>query len=717
MPRVAHIIKRNKACQSPTRHLFFDIESHVTDQGNGTQDHTLWLGWYCFWRVRSDRDTDTENWELFTQMGEFWDAVVKHTHKREPLYLIAHNISYDVGVLHGFDELESRGYKVSSFYTSGMTSIIELVGDGGKIIILDNGNYFGGSLDRWGSAIGFPKMDVNPLSATQDELIPYCKRDVEILVQLWRNLYQFVKGNDLGNVGKTLPSQAFNAYRHRFMFHPIYIHDNERVSQIEREAYHGGRCSCFQVGDIQGDYFYKLDVNSMYPYVMHEYQYPVKMIHKLGGMGLPELMDKINRYAIVARCTLNTDEPVYPVDHHGHIVYPVGVFHTTLTTPELAYAIEHDHLVTITTCMIYETAPIFAEYVAYFYELKQRYAQEPNSPYYTFAKLYLNSLYGKFGQLATHWERLDGENAITRGSDVIVRVSQKREINVYRFGSTVWTKEVQGESFNSFPAIAGHVTAYARMYLWRLITLCGRDHVFYTDTDSLITDETGYQRLSPYLDASTLGMLKIEDDGDTLTIQAPKVYRLGDHAKRKGIPKHAVQVEPHTWRFDRFPSMLTQAKWDKGTDYHTTTTQRHLSYTLYDGIAEPDGKVSPLPASRLTEKQHVQNVNQEALAQIIAQIQALRESYPLDPKTVFTIWDFRRMTLKRIRRLQWFTGDGKWTYPDDYATEYGFDDARSLESAVRKTLDLFDRIRELEHRKYRLIHPSELTINTEPIPF
>jgi len=37
----------------------------------------------------------------------------------------------------------------------------------------------------------------------------------------------------------------------------------------------------------------------------------------------------------------------------------------------------------------------------------------------------------------------------------------------------VQQREPGGESRDSFPAIAGHITAYARMELWRIIRLAG----------------------------------------------------------------------------------------------------------------------------------------------------------------------------------------------------------------------------------------------------
>jgi len=57
----------------------------------------------------------------------------------------------------------------------------------------------------------------------------------------------------------------------------IYIHDQVTTSEFEREAYFGGRVECFRLGNFTDEFFYNIDVNSMFPSVMKENLYPVKL--------------------------------------------------------------------------------------------------------------------------------------------------------------------------------------------------------------------------------------------------------------------------------------------------------------------------------------------------------------------------------------------------------------------------------------------------------
>jgi hypothetical protein len=66
-----------------------------------------------------------------------------------------------------------------------------------------------------------------------------------------------------------------------------------------------------------------------------------------------------------------------------------------------------------------------------------------------------------------------------------------------------------GESDISFPAISAHITSYARVKLWKVISYCRENDikVYYCDTDSIFTNKP----LPDFLVSSTeLGKMKLE---------------------------------------------------------------------------------------------------------------------------------------------------------------------------------------------------------------
>ncbi|GAJ24874.1 unnamed protein product, partial [marine sediment metagenome] len=113
----------------------------------------------------------------------------------------------------------------------------------------------------------------------------------------------------------------------------------------------------------------------------------------------------LTKRSVIGSPTLITDEPVYAV-RRGRTIFPIGRFWVTLTTPELLYALEHNHLIKVERAVIYEQANIFKTYVDRFYRLRQEFKSAGVAEYEELCKKMLNSLYGKFGQKAEVWEKI-----------------------------------------------------------------------------------------------------------------------------------------------------------------------------------------------------------------------------------------------------------------------------------------------------------------------
>ncbi|GAJ21876.1 unnamed protein product, partial [marine sediment metagenome] len=137
-----------------------------------------------------------------------------------------------------------------------------------------------------------------------------------------------------------------------------------------------------------------------------------------------------------------------------------------------------------------------SHYVDKFYQLRQRFKSGGRSDYDEICKLLLNSLYGKFGQKAEVWEKIGEASGEPDRIETCYLSGRNSPSSIrYLLGEIFECVGIE-ESFNSFPAIASHVTAYGRMYLYELMKQAGRENVFYCDTDSLIVNEAGRSKLS-----------------------------------------------------------------------------------------------------------------------------------------------------------------------------------------------------------------------------
>jgi len=595
--------------------IFFDTETipHREPKGGTRQDFRL--GVACYWRHRRDDRVDTVKWLEFTQVGEFWDWALAKTTAHTVVYLIAHNLAFDAQVVRTFAELPDRGWRLVFLYESGATRLIkwgwptpefaswidaeqplsEFVGKRWTktLQMMDNCNLFPGSIERWGDDLEVPKLKRPPYKASDDLWWPYCKRDVEIMLKLWQRWFGFLAEHELGTFRVTIGSQAFGGFRHAYMHNRIEIHDDEAAIALERAAYLGGRTECFYVGCLEGQELYKVDVNSMYPYVMHTFQYPTRL--RTVGTAIPvdRLPVLLDKWGVVAEVTVVIDEPVYPVKEDGKNIYPVGELRTTLTTPELIYGLARGWVKEVHSYATYATRRLFYWYVRYFYDLKCHYGETGDRLRRTQVKLLLNSLYGKFGQ-SGYEDHLIGlcdpdRLEVQYGMDVPSRT----RFTIYIAGGSMIKQTRTGEGYNSFVGIAAHVTAYARMYLWKLIDLAGRRNVYYCDTDSLIVNETGYDALSDRIDPGRLGYLKLEETAREMEIRAPKDYTFGEHTVRKGIPLAASLLAHNTFEMETWPSIRSHLADGLTDTFHNQDITKTLTYRVDWGELQADGWVTP----------------------------------------------------------------------------------------------------------------------------
>ena len=594
--RPAHCLRSEKGLIFPRRYLFFDTETRQTKDGLGGTVHTLRLGWACYYCKAYNRHLAKEEWKEFRTPGEFWVFLFAHTESKQRLWVFARNLAFDFTMVQGWDWLKSKGYKLKFFHSSGTNTLFIVRDKGISVAFIDVLNFFRESLEETGKRLGIPKLRIDFETATEDYLSIYCKRDVEIELENIKQFIKFLAGNNLCSLSYTIGSTAFKAFLHRFYINKIYIHNNKTASELERKSYRGGRVECFKMGLLPYDSYYVVDVNSLYPYVMKRNLYPVKYLQFCPTVTIAELEYILKRYAVIANVYIDTKEPVYAV-RRKFTIFPVGKFWVTLTTPELQFAFEHNHILRLGETVIYHKADIFSKYVDYLYRLRIDFRQAGVILYENMCKLLLNSLYGKFGQRCPNWKVIGkAPNEIDRVEFVIDHDTKQVTLIRYLMGEVSLLKG-HSETFNSFPAISSHVTAYGRLYLWRLMCMVGQGNYFYCDTDSLIVNSLGLERLEAFMDNTELGKLKIAETSNYVEIRGAKDYTLASGDTIKGISHKAIKLGDNTYQQEIWPSFKGLFHSGKVNRYTVSTIVKNLSRIYDKGNVAIDGVVRPLVLS------------------------------------------------------------------------------------------------------------------------
>ncbi len=588
-----HRLRGNASSALPTRLIFVDTETRPRPLRDDLLEHELRLGVACFWQRAGAKQPEREEWLDFTHAEAFWSWLERRAIAGKRLVLFAHNTQFDLQALGGPQELARRGWTVPPPVIDSERVILRAKREGASLLVLDWFNYFRAPLEKAAELLA---LDYVPLPAQTDPDEAWrarCRNDVLILrvaVARWLGL---LEREDLGLFAPTLASQALHAYRHRFMDHEILVGSVVERPKLERAAYMGGRAEVLAVGTFTDGPYSMLDVNSMYAAVMGRFNYPCRLKYVRRRTGRADLAETLKSDLVIAEVELETEVPIFPAKVEGRLEFPVGRFTTTLTTPELAEAVRRGVIRRVGECAVYEGAPLFERWAREIFDLRIRLRVAGEPLLEDMVRHMLQALYGKFGQHSREWERRADEPGYRDEIWTELDADLGLERTFRRLGGVVAERKEEGEAHDAFPAIPAHVTAHARLLLWRYVELAGLAHVLYLDTDALIVDAAGRAALERWIDPDVLGRLKVAAEGPSVTIEGPKVYRIGEVDRRKGIRADAELLDSGKYRQEEFLGLNAQLRRGHSGGPLVQVVERAPARPLPPERISPAGRVLP----------------------------------------------------------------------------------------------------------------------------
>lgn len=554
MPRPWHTLKRNARSETAHNVIFFDTETRPEVLPDGSERDWLWFGWLCARSRTGKGNWGPARWVRFTTVKAFWRAINRLMRPGTRWFIFCHNTSYDLPVIDVFGAALGAGWTLEGAVIEAPPTILTFTRDGAKLVFLDTLNWLRMPLEKIGKQLGLHKVKMPARTACRARWDAYCRRDVRVIMRWGLQWLAFLKDNDLGGFAPTLAAQCFRTFRHRFMSHEIVIDGDEASHRLSREAYHGGRVECFRLG-LQKGPITGVDVNSMYPAVMLDGEFPIRLLRIVKSKPKRQWRKLLKKYCIVARCTVDAAEPCYPAHIDGRLQFPLGRFDAVLCTPEIHHALRRGELVEMRDIAIYEKAPIFREYVEFMWSSRLE-AQKRGDDVGSWLYKHLGTnLYGKFGQTGLVYETSSTIKDKTARKYDIVDADSGKVWKARQLGGLLQIMGQEGEARDSFPAIAAHVTSLARVLLWKYIETAGLRHVLYTDTDSLYLTARGAFNIKAHIDASALGRLKVVGVYEHMHIHGLKDYELPHSIVRKGVRASAEQLGPNVFKQTQWSSL------------------------------------------------------------------------------------------------------------------------------------------------------------------
>ena len=591
-------MRKNKALKLQEAFAFVDTESFVEKNEGNVQKLSFKLGTVILW----NRADNTKQEHVFNTPNDFWNVLLSDYSiiRNREICLFAHNTQFDFKMLDGFNELINRKWNLDHFYFNNGIFImkwskLDNIYRNSKrqpikrtLNIWDTFNYVRMSLDKIGESLGIPKLKIDFEKCSDKELETYCLRDTEILYLFIKKLCDFLEVHDLSKLKSTAGSLSMNVFRHAFYQEkekPIYIHNVKKAIALERESYKGGITDVFNLSSIEK--CYKLDINSMYPYVMKNFNLPTKLIayfnEAYSQFQLRRIIKRLNNenYGVIADVLITLPEKyAYILNKFNKSMFVYGMFRITVCKPELDFIAKYGKIIRYYQVNVYEMSNFLSKFISFFYEKRLEYKKEGDIAYEQFCKLVMNNLYGKFAQrkIVKHiYGKSEQDNKFfIKHQDIIEIMLEKNNLYigmpVVYLGTITNEGEIyvvnnqlihqfqtQENAIESFVAISSFITSNARMLLINYLLIAKRKNVHYCDTDSLFTNQAGFNLLQQnnLISKTKLGMLKIEGIGKA-KFYAPKFYDFENERKAKGIKKNSKILDDN----DKF-TLYENEIWNK----------------------------------------------------------------------------------------------------------------------------------------------------------
>lgn len=363
------------------------------------------------------------------------------------------------------------------------------------------------SVEEMGERLGYPKLPFDPLN------LQYCQRDCEITYRFVEEMLNRYASLGMDDVGATLPSTALKFYTKRFCQVNFHRHESLDVWKRLGRARYGGRCEVFHTWPVESP-VHEYDIVSSYPAAMYRERFP-----DLGSIDVSPSKPDFQKEGVVC-CKVKSpvqEFPVLPWRHpdSGRLLFPIGEFKGTWTHAELRYAMKRGYeVIEFYDCVEYESMPSpFKGYIKFLSDLRAEVKDKDPLLGYVL-KIAQNSTFGKFGE--------EGD------LQVISRGRRYTMSQVPKHSNMIW---------------AAYILAYGRMALYGFMSEASqKGTLLYVDTDSVFVRS----RSKPFGEGGkNLGDLAYKGTYHYTHFKLPKLYRVDDHYKAKGVPldKHSQEKD------------------------------------------------------------------------------------------------------------------------------------------------------------------------------
>lgn len=403
--------------------------------------------------------------------------------------------------------------------------------------------------------------------------IKYCLNDVMLTYNLILKIENILKEMQIPIKSVvSAPSLSLKIFEKKFNHKKVRVAYKHFQDRFVRTAYYGGRCEVFG-NPIKDDYIFHFDFPGMYALCMKE-KFPYGN-YKI--ITYPKTWEEPGFYFIEGFSPIEQHIPILPQHRFrdSKLIFCNGFIKGCYWFEEISLFVSQGGQINkIIYGIVYEHYDfVFKDFIEYFDKIRSQ-----GSEYKTFAKLMVNSLYGRFGmrdiEYYTFFERKENLEAlhkkisihsyITVNDYVLIEAEIDHKLkNIY--------KDVRIKHPHNNVSLAASITSKARIKLFKGIMDSRNEggRLLYTDTDSI------FMSFKSNIIGNKMGeVFWNPSDENTEILDAvfasPKMYAL-KYKNRETVKIKGVNATNMT--FDEFKEMFYSKKIIKFTNVKFINTK------------------------------------------------------------------------------------------------------------------------------------------------
>lgn len=530
---------------------------------------------------------------IYADPRAMWEDLTAPQAHCSNVVIWSHQLSHDLRISDALKYLPQLGYTLDAVSLADSSAWSGWSHPYGKLSILDLKSWLPVHLNTLADdlpARQYPSQHMPPgvNSAYSD-----CWYDLYSLRQVTLTLIGWLRKHYTGPFRPTGSGQCHSMWRRNHLpTKTLLVHGDPVALDRERTAMWTGRAEAWRHGRVTGP-LYEWDMKLAYCHIAAQSLLPVKLLGRHGKTTFDQFRRRSHEQTLLADVTLTTERETVPTLIGGKIIWPVGTFKTTLWDTELQLACVYATDVQIHRYWYYDIAPVLAPMAQWLLDTLNLPVKNQPPVIRYMLKHWARTLVGRCALRYRKWEDYATTPNIGLSLATLYDLDTDDETQLLHVGHRMLELAGMEESEQSTPQITSWIMARARRNLYHTMDKAGFPNIIYVDTDGLIVNADGNQRLAQWTPLDQTVHLEPRARYSHAVVYGPRNIRLANRRKLSGIPRDAIEESELEFTGDVWQTLESSLLTNKPGSI--TVTDRKFRVTDHDprrqrthnGMTEP----------------------------------------------------------------------------------------------------------------------------------